>query len=339
MCAVRAKLCAGRLRGTAHTGCICCIAAPHGRPAHPLACRPRPHRTRRRRTPDAGRASPGHGPPRRPVGARPRCSTAATSMAADVVAVIGKTEGNGGVNDFTRGYARADPDRVRWPARRPPGRGGRSRVLALASSPAEPRASCAPHYVVSWRSAGIGRDVAHPLRRARHRHRRERAAGRAARGPLGARRAGGRRGARGHARRRHRAHRRRRLRAGQVPLRDRGTRPGGRRGGPRGAHGRLQPLDGHGPCGRRLRRRPSHWASSPTTRRSKPRCSPTSPAFSARASVSSGVEVEANEVIVLGDSPLAAATCAWAARRCATRSTWAPWRGTAPAGARAPSRS
>src|SRR5260370_28044879 len=33
-----------------------------------------------------------------------RLITGGTIGAADVVAIIGKTEGNGGVNDFTRGY-------------------------------------------------------------------------------------------------------------------------------------------------------------------------------------------------------------------------------------------
>src|SRR4030081_3316262 len=33
-----------------------------------------------------------------------RLITGGTVRAADVVAIIGKTEGNGGVNDFTRGY-------------------------------------------------------------------------------------------------------------------------------------------------------------------------------------------------------------------------------------------
>ncbi len=33
-----------------------------------------------------------------------RLITGGTIRAADVVAIIGKTEGNGGVNDFTRGY-------------------------------------------------------------------------------------------------------------------------------------------------------------------------------------------------------------------------------------------
>ena len=58
--------------------------------------------------------------------------------AADIVAVIGKTEGNGGVNDFTRGYFTPEADGAAGRALGEPAEAW-SRA-SPASCPAAPRA-------------------------------------------------------------------------------------------------------------------------------------------------------------------------------------------------------
>ncbi len=161
-------------------------------------------------------------------------------QARDIVAVIGKTEGNGGVNDFTRGYftqslmallARHTGDSAAdWLARLPCVlSGGTEGVLS-------------PHYLVFARTAGpalsagaepalaIGVAMSPPLApedvgRAAH-IRRPGLAGRGA------------------------------LRAAQVPGGDGGRRPGSGGARPHGGQQRPEQGDGVLPRRRRLRRGP-----------------------------------------------------------------------------------
>ena len=119
--------------------------------------------------------------------------------ADEVIAVIGKTEGNGGVNDFTRILADQAFRRVLLQARQAQrsGRSRRSRWCGRAAATASSRRM--PRCLRRNAKTGPANEIA-----ARHRHRDERRASARGHRPAGHGREGRRRGARRHARRRHR---------------------------------------------------------------------------------------------------------------------------------------
>ena len=165
---------------------------------------------------------------------------------ATIVAIVGKTEGNGCVNDFTRGYATLAlklllAERAGLPAGRDREAGrhrhvGRHRGRAVAAS-----AGLLPRG-----------DAVAPCRRTAARHRRRPDARLQARGdrPGGADRGDRRRGDARHEGRRHRLAGRRPFRADQMPAADQGAHRGG--GTARRHDGDRRHLPFDGPVARRL---------------------------------------------------------------------------------------
>ncbi len=87
-----------------------------------------------------------------------------------------------------------------------------------------------------------------------------------------------------------------------MPLRHRRACPGGHCGGPQVLTADLEPLDGHGPCGRRLRRR-DRAGELPDDASLEGRDAHRLHALLGARQRVVRREVEANEVIVLGHSP------------------------------------
>ena len=228
-----------------------------------------------------------------------RLIASGTVRAADVVAIIGKTEGNGGVNDFTRGYFTQTLMALLSRHLNRPAEQLIREIPCVLSGGTEGVMS--PHYSVFCVSEGEATQAAGIVACDRHRVQRA-GAGRGCR-PARACRQRRRCGARGDRECRDRTAGRRAFRAGQMPLRDGGARrrrrsPPARRRSPTIPTSRW-PLPAP-PARSALRSRSTRLKPSDFDDASLlSDFSIQSP----RASISSGVEVESNEVIVLGNSP------------------------------------
>ena len=142
---------------------------------------------------------------------------------ATIVAIVGKTEGNGCVNDFTRGYATLALKLLLAERLKCPMAEVEARVAIVMSGGTE--GGLSPHLLVFCREAGDRRRV---RAAARHRHRPDAAlqarGDRPRRADRGDRRGRGRR----HEGCRHRHRRRRAFRPDQVPAAHQGAHRGGR---------------------------------------------------------------------------------------------------------------
>ena len=185
-------------------------------------------------------------PPPRPTmsAASKRLSQPATLDPKGVIAVLGKTEGNGLVNDFARGYASLALSLL---FQRHLPKPEADKICLVMSGGTE--GGMAPHWTVFERAEGNG--AAGPALAIGRAHTAALPCG--ASRPAGAGRGGRGRRARGDGRRRHRRSGRRAFRPGQMPAADRGARRRG--GGARRQCRDARHAEVHGPVARRQRAR------------------------------------------------------------------------------------